>query len=97
MALEKIKVDGDYIELHWDDQPSQKISLTTLRRNCPCAICLKQREDDDGRHFKVYRQDEVTIEDIKVVGQYGLSISWKDGHNTGIYEFRLLKQLQKEG
>jgi len=96
MDLAKITVNGDYLELHWSDQPIQKISLINLRRNCPCAICLKQKEEDDGRHFKMYRQDEITIANINVVGQYALSISWKDGHNTGIYEFSLLKKLAEE-
>ncbi len=95
MAFKKIKVEGDYLKLFRDDSSVQKISLIALRRNCPCAFCLKNREEE--KHFKVYRQDEITIEKINIVGQYAISIEWKDGHNTGIYEFDLLEQLQEQG
>jgi len=27
------------------------------------------------------------------VGNYAVSLTWKDGHNTGIYPFRLLRRL----
>ena len=27
------------------------------------------------------------------VGNYAVSFTWQDGHNTGIYSFRLLRQL----
>ena len=30
---------------------------------------------------------------IKPVGGYGIQISWKDGHNTGIYTWEYLMQL----
>ncbi len=42
--------------------------------------------------YKVYRGDEVTVVDISVVGSYAVSIEWKDGHNTGMYEFQYLKE-----
>ena len=27
------------------------------------------------------------------VGNYAVSLTWQDGHSTGIYSFRLLRQL----
>ncbi len=29
----------------------------------------------------------------ELVGQYGLRITWADGHDTGIYDYELLRSL----
>ena len=30
---------------------------------------------------------------VELVGNYALAPTWADGHNTGIYSFRLLRRL----
>jgi len=37
-----------------------------------------------------------TLADAELVGHYGLRLRWQDGHDTGIFEFRLLRQLGEE-
>jgi DUF971 family protein len=37
--------------------------------------------------------DELVIGDIAIVGRYALTFRWSDGHETGIYSFRLLREL----
>jgi DUF971 family protein len=37
--------------------------------------------------------DALTISDIEIVGRYALSFRWSDGHATGIYSFRYLREL----
>ena len=34
---------------------------------------------------------ELWIEDAELVGAWGLSIRWSDGHSTGIYSWELLR------
>ena len=34
------------------------------------------------------------IKSIEVVGDYAIQVSWKDGHNTGIYSWEYLKTLE---
>ena len=36
------------------------------------------------------------IKDIQIVGGYGIQITWKDGHNTGIYTWNYLKELNDD-
>ena len=31
--------------------------------------------------------------DVELVGRYALQPTWKDGHDTGIYTFRVLRGL----
>jgi DUF971 family protein len=33
------------------------------------------------------------IKNIEAVGGYAVQVSWKDGHNTGIYSWEYLKKL----
>ena len=36
---------------------------------------------------------EDELADIALVGSYGLSATWADGHSTGIYTFERLREL----
>ena len=61
-----------------------------LRLACPCAGCV---EEMTGRPLL----DPATVpQDIRplrlaLVGAYGLRVEWSDGHGTGIYTFRWLR------
>ncbi len=35
------------------------------------------------------------IKNIETVGDYAIQITWRDGHNTGIYSWDYLKDLEK--
>jgi len=37
--------------------------------------------------------DNIEIRDISLVGRYALNFRWSDGHETGIYSFRYLREL----
>jgi len=82
------------LSINWDNNTHSEISLLELRKACPCAVCASELEDF-SHSYKVYRGNEVEIEDISIVGSYAISVTWKDGHNTGIYEFQYLIDLTK--
>ena len=35
------------------------------------------------------------VKNIETVGEYAIQITWKDGHNTGIYTYDYLQELDK--
>jgi len=37
--------------------------------------------------------DELEIKEMSIVGRYALNFRWNDGHETGIYSFRYLREL----
>ena len=37
--------------------------------------------------------EKIEIRDISIVGRYALNFRWSDGHETGIYSFRYLREL----
>jgi DUF971 family protein len=79
--------------INWDDGSESAISLEILRRNCPCATCLTERERESKTFIPLLYKAQIEVQNISQVGNYAISISWKDGHNTGIYEYAYLKKL----
>lgn len=85
--------------LKWDDNSESKIDLKYLRDECPCAGCKGETV-----LLKTYRPPKPVskspemyqIKDIITVGGYAIQITWKDGHNTGIYTWDYLKQLERD-
>jgi DUF971 family protein len=43
-----------------------------------------------ARYLDLAGQELVHLE---AVGNYAIAFTWQDGHNTGIYSFRLLRKL----
>ncbi len=73
------------------------LSLRMLREACPCAHC-RGEPDLLGRMLMPAQQDDHTEASYQLtamapVGQYGLQITWGDGHYTGIYTFNYLRRL----
>lgn len=94
MFPDKIQLkDKNKLFIAWPDGSESYIRLANLRRACPCAICNADRETQGPNYIPLYNDDEISIVNIKVIGYYGINVVWKDGHNTGIYEFSQLKQL----
>ncbi len=90
----KVKLSADkFLLIEWNDNSHSSYKLTMLRRFCPCAVCLADREKQGKNYFPIFGKDQVTVESIKPVGNYALGIKWKDGHDTGIYEYLYLHKL----
>ena len=90
----KIKIlNNEHLYIKWDDDTESRIKLLTLRKNCPSAISKAERDEHGDSYVPIFFGDQLTVSDIKIVGNYAINIIWKDGHNTGIYEFSFLKEL----
>jgi DUF971 family protein len=70
------------------------LPLGVVRRQCPCAGCRGEREQ--GRASWASRPDGygLHVESAQFVGAWGLAIRWDDGHDTGIYSWDLLRQME---
>jgi len=79
------------LTLRWADGTESSFGLEELRRNCPCAECRGLREQGQvvGPHPRSLLQ--LTAVGAELVGGWGLSIEWSDGHSTGIYAWSLLR------
>ena len=99
MIPKSIKVNKKkFLEIIWEDESTSTISLKYLRDECPCATCKGETV-----LFKTYRPpakkmitpEMYMIANIETVGEYAIQIIWKDGHNTGIYSWEYLQELEK--
>lgn len=96
----QIKVeDKNNLFIKWDDDSVTLLSLKYLRDQCPCASC--KGETILLRTYRppkpaVLSPEMYKIKNIKVVGGYAIQISWKDGHDTGIYSWDYIKQLEND-
>lgn len=79
------------MEIDWADGHVGRYPHATLRGYCPCAHCQGHQGPivfhpaDEGPALEL-----ATIEEV---GNYALQLGWADGHATGIYSFRFLRDL----
>ncbi len=99
MAPKQIKIlDKSKLQIKWSEENEIIIDIKFLRDECPCASCK-----GETILLKTYRPakisstnpDQYKIINITPVGEYAIQISWKDGHNTGIYSWDYLIKLSK--
>ena len=80
------------LSITWADGRVCHYDAPALRRACPCAQCVN--EWTGQRVLKPEEvPDQLLINDIAIVGRYALNFRWSDGHETGIYSFRLLREF----
>jgi ATP-binding protein involved in chromosome partitioning len=62
-----------------------------LRRECPCATCRDYRDRGQDAWPRPDSPPEARIENAELVGGWGISFAWNDGHATGIFPFEGLR------
>jgi DUF971 family protein len=90
------ELDEDHAELHlsWSDGHESVIGYEALRRACPCAWCA-----GEGSYKGTMTPDTplsaemTTLYELVMVGRYGLTPVWGDGHKTGIYTYERLRAM----
>ena len=97
MSPVQIKItERKNLKIKWDDDSESLIEIKKLRRFCPCAACVSEREEQGKYYIPLISDDQINIKNIEQVGNYAIGITWKDGHNTGIYEYGFLRKLSEE-
>ncbi len=82
--------DGE-VSITWSDDSETRYSAPQLRRVCPCATCVNEWTGEkilDERHIA----DDLTFSSIAIVGRYALNFVFSDGHDTGIFSFKYLRE-----
>jgi DUF971 family protein len=89
----EIKQEDDFtLSILWGDDRRCRYRAAELRRSCPCAQCVNEWTGE--RVLKAESISEnIEIRNLSVVGRYALNFRWSDGHETGIYSFRYLREL----
>lgn len=101
MTPKKMEVVGEFLAILWDDGSEGFIPLEQMRRACRCARCAGE-VDVTGQVRTmgpppVLNDSSYQIRQWETVGNYAISVQWGDGHDTGIYSYKLLKELGEQG
>lgn len=85
----ELKRDTAQLAVEWADGHQSTYPLYYLRGFCPCAVC--QGHASGPRKFVPV--ENYNISNIGEAGSYALTITYEDGHDTGIYAFAYLREL----
>lgn len=80
------------LRITWGDGRECRYRAPSLRRICPCAQCVNEFTGERVLRPESIAED-LTIADVEIVGRYALTFRWSDGHETGIYSFRFLREV----
>ncbi len=88
-----IKKQGNTgLTISWDDGHVSAYRFRYLRQNCSCAACV---EEWTGKRLLDPEAIPLDLACTKVepTGNYALSFTFSDYHNTGIYHFEHLRAI----
>jgi len=80
------------LAISWSDGAESVYDVRELRLACACARCVDEWTGE-GRLDPATVPEDVHPLRIEPVGRYAIQIQWSDGHDTGIYPFRRLREL----
>ncbi|MCC6126904.1 MAG: DUF971 domain-containing protein [Pirellulales bacterium] len=90
-----LQPDGK-LAIEWSDGRRRQYDAGELRRNCPCATCLHERESAVRTVEPPENLPPAAITQARPVGNYAYNIHFGDGHSTGIFPLELLLELGEE-
>jgi ATP-binding protein involved in chromosome partitioning len=85
------KRDPRTLSVLWQDGRQDDFDARDLRLVCPCAMCVDEMSGKRTLDPNKIPLD-VGFKTIANVGRYALSVSFTDGHSTGIFSFERLRR-----
>lgn len=89
----KIVPEARQFVVAWDDGAVAEYGWEDMRRACPCAHCAGEggfRGTVDAT--TKFSEQQTTMTEVHPVGRYGVTPVWGDGHDTGIYTYKMLRR-----
>lgn len=82
------------LAIRWGDGHESRYPVRALRLACSCAVCVDEWSGE-GRLDPATIPDDVHPLSITPVGRYAIQVAWSDGHDSGIFPFRRLRELDE--
>ncbi len=89
----KLKRAEGVLEITWGDAASRRYDAKRLRCECGCAGCVDERTGVRTLNIEAVA-DDIGINQVELVGNYALKLSFSDGHDTGIFSWDRLYRMQ---
>ena len=87
-----VQLQPDGIHIQWEDGHQSYYGHRYLRSQCGCAQCVNEMTGQRVIVLSDVRNDVEALDWIQV-GRYAYQFLWSDVHTTGIYPFKLLRDL----
>lgn len=89
----KLKRAEGLLEISWGDGAPHRHAAKRLRCECGCAGCVDERTGVRTLDANSVPAN-IGIAHIELVGNYAVKLSFSDGHDTGIYTWDRLYQIE---
>lgn len=101
MTIRPLDIDlkrASALTIRWSDGRVSVYPIALLRRQSPSADSQQQREALAANPLTVLPASAdggagLTAVDLELVGNYALRIRFSDGHDTGLYTWAYLREL----
>ena len=95
IAPQIIQAISEEIAIRWNDGSESYYPMELLRANSPSA---ENRGESDLLGNRIGGSDRTDFTGVRVtgweiIGGYAVQFSFSDGHNTGLFSYELLKEL----
>ncbi len=90
--VEIIEESDSELSIRWSDDRESRFTAAALRRACPCAGCVNEWTGEKMLDAKSIA-DDLSFNSTSIVGRYALNFHFSDGHDTGIFSFKYLREL----
>jgi DUF971 family protein len=90
-AVRIMRRDPSRIAVEWADGRTTSYLAPELRKLCPCAQCVSETT---GQRLLDLTSvgDDMTQVDVRIVGNYAITVQFSDGHATGIFTYPYLRE-----
>ncbi len=90
----EVETGPSQITLRWPDEEPVSVSNRDLRAACSCALCV-----DEMSHRPVLDPETIPADihavEVRTIGNYALGITWSDGHSTGFFPYKRLREMAR--
>jgi DUF971 family protein len=93
LSITHLRLDTDGIHIVWSDGAGSQLPYRFVRGHCPCAICVLEGTNQRVVFEKDVPEDVIAV-DWMAIGRYAVQFLWSDAHETGIFPFNYLIELQ---
>lgn len=90
----EVHYDTDQVSLTWPDGTTDTVDNRTLRASCQCALCVDEYSGEQKLEVESIPAD-IHPRSVDTVGNYALSIEWSDGHTTGFFPYKRIRELAR--
>ena len=90
--VELKKQGQEFFKIRWEDGHVSNYTFRYIRQNCGCAGCRSELTGEPILDPDSIPQDLKGLK-ADLVGNYALIFNFSDNHSTGIYPFKVLREI----